>query len=194
MSRLLRLFAGLILWVAVTPLASALDAELNALSVSNALGGQEAYAILQNADRATVQRVDSVLEASPSTSAPQRGDLVTLGEPFRVPAPQFEELKKILTSSSTYVASPKTCQFRANARYVFYRGKDSLAFILCFGCGEMEVWRGDAFSSFGPFDAAYGDLLTVTQALFPKDEFLAAFSAKQFEERVKDMRSQDKEK
>lgn len=193
MSRLLGFLTGIVLGLAVASSALALDDELNALSVSNALGSKDAYALLQNADRATVQRVDSVLESAPSASAPQRGDLVTLGDPFPVPIPQLEELKKILLNSSTYVAPPKICQFRANVRYVFYQGDKSLAFILCFGCGEMEVWLGDDFSAFGPFDAAYGQLLTVTQALFPKDEFLAAFTAGKFEERVVEMRSKEKE-
>lgn len=192
MSRLLRLFPWVGLWVALVALASDLDPELNELSVTNALGGPEAYDILSNAERATMQRVDSVLETVPSSSAPQRGDLITLGDPSIVPQAQFEELRKILLSSSTYVAPPKLCQFRANVRYVFYRGNSSLAFILCFGCGEMEVWHNDSFSAFGPFDASYGRLLAVTQALFPDDKFLAEFDAGKFEERVIEMRSSEK--
>jgi len=162
------------------------DDALDTLSSSIALGGQEVLAAVRSAPAVQVQRVDS---PDPSTYAEgERPPILELGKPFPVPAEAAAELRKILTEGRTYLAPPKRCRFRANVRYLFEGTGSPVSLVLCFGCGELEVWRDGQMLAFSPFDAAYGRLLAVSQRLFPDDAFLAEFSPKVFEERAKAMR------
>ncbi len=162
------------------------DDAMDALSSSIALGGQEVLAAVRSAPVVQVQRVDS---PDPSTYAEgERPPLLELGKPFPVPTGDAVKLRKILMEGRTYLAPPKRCRFRANVRYFFEGSGSPVSVVLCFGCGELEVWRDAKMLAFSPFDSAYGKLLGVTQRLFPDDAFLAEFSPKVFEERVKAMR------
>lgn len=156
---------------------------LNDLSAGNALGGQEVLDTIRHAQSVTAQRIDSEI-----TDKPQAGQtlpkLIILGEPFEIPAPEAGELKNIFCQGATYLSPSKSCEFRANVRYSFIKAEDKVDLILCFGCGELEVRRNDKLVSFGPFDGGYGQLLSITQKLFPKDEFLAKFDAEVFRERA----------
>ncbi len=166
-------------------LAFAEDIDLNQLSASNALGGVPIFQIIKNATNVTAQRVDSKKPATPD----KQPELIILGEPFPVTADQAEELKKIFTTGTTYVAPSKACLFRANVRYGFATGDQKVELVLCFGCGEVEVWQDGKMVSFSPFDAAYEQLINVTKAIFPKDEFLSKFNIEVFRERVERMRN-----
>lgn len=152
--------------------------ELNDLSAGIALGGADVLTTIKNAETVTAQRIDS----TPQDDAPRV--LTELGSPFNVPAAQATELKTAFSQGATYLSPSKNCQFRANVRYCFITPKDKVDIVLCFGCGEMEVWRGDNLVSFGPFDGGYGRILGITKELFPKDEFLAQFSEQVFKERA----------
>ena len=165
--------------------AHADDQALNDLSVGNALGGPPILASIRQASVVTAQRVDSKL-AETAASAPEKIDLIELGEPIPVPAAEADALKSALTRSATHLSPTKSCEFRANVRYGFpAETKDqNVDVILCFGCGEFEIRQGDKMVSFGPFDGGYADLLAITQRIFPDDKFLKEFSPESFQERT----------
>jgi len=174
----MRLFLALIL--TLPALAFSEDVDLNQLSASNALGGIEVYNTIKNAQTITAQRVDSK-----KTDKPEKPpELIILGEPFLVPAKEADLLKKIFTTGTTYVAPSKACLFRANVRYAFSTADSKVELVLCFGCGEVEIWQNGKMVSFSPFDAAYEQILNVTKAIFPKDEFLNKFTVQVFRERA----------
>ncbi len=154
------------------------EVDLNDLSASTALGGPDVLATIKTAETVTAQRIDS--------TPPEKGPRVIteLGSPFTVPAEQAAALKSAFSQGATYLSPSKTCQFRANVRYGFVTPKDKIEIVLCFGCGELEVWRGKDLVSFGPFDGGYGRILAITKQLFPQDEFLAAFTDEAFKERA----------
>jgi hypothetical protein len=169
--------------------AMAEDSALNDLSVGNALGGPEILEIVKSAGTVTAQRIDSEL-ADTKELAEEHPKIIDLGKPFDVPAAEAEALKAVFTESATYLSPSKTCTFRANVRYGFVAGPDRKAeMVLCFGCGELEVWHKGRMVAFGPFDGGYGKLLAITKQLFPKDEFLAAFTEEVFKERAGRMQS-----
>jgi hypothetical protein len=170
-----RIFVFLLL-LSLTALAE--NPDLNDLSAGTALGGPDVLATIKNAETVTAQRIDSI----PQEKAPRI--LTELGPPFTVPTAEAAALKSAFSQGATYLSPSKTCQFRANVRYGFVTAKDKISIVLCFGCGEMEVWRGDNLVSFGPFDGGYGRILEITKQLFPKDEFLAKFSEQTFKERA----------
>ncbi len=158
------------------------EADLNQLSASTALGGADVLATIQNAQTVTAQRVDSVAPKT-DTGETSMPTLKILGEPFPVPAEEGAALKQAFADGKTYLSPSKSCQFRANVRYTFATSTDKIEFVLCFGCGELEVWRADKLVSFGPFDGGYANILEITQRLFPKDEFIAKFTPASFKER-----------
>lgn len=164
--------------LALTLTALAQDPDLNDLSAGVALGGPDVLNTIKNAETVTAQRIDS----NPPETGPRV--LTELGSPFTVPPEQAAALKAAFSQGKTYLSPSKSCQFRANVRYGFVTPKDKIELGLCFGCGELEVWRGKDLVSFGPFDGGYGGILAITKELFPKDEFLAAFSEKTFQERA----------
>lgn len=173
--RFLLCFLGLTL----TVLAE--DPDLNELSASTALGGKDVFATIRDAETVTAQRIDS-------TAQEQGPQIVTeLGAPFTVPSSEAAALKKAFTQGKTFLSPSKNCKFRANVRYSFATSKDKVSLVLCFGCGELEVWRGSELVSFGPFDGGYANILAITKQLFPKDEFIAAFTEKGFQERAQRM-------
>jgi len=172
------------------PLSLVLAAEpdLNDLSVGNALGGPEILDIVKNAQTVTAQRIDSELAESPD-KAVEHPKIIILGQPFAVSKEDAAELKHVFSQGSTYISPSKTCEFRANVRYGFQAPPDrKVEMVLCFGCGELEVWQKDKFVSFGPFDGGYADILAITKRLFPQDEFLAKFDPQVFKERAARMR------
>lgn len=161
--------------------AFAEESSLNDLSASTALGGMDVFATIRDAETVTAQRIDS-------TAQEEGPQIITeLGSPFTVPPAEASALKAAFTRGQTYLSPSKSCQFRANVRYGFATAKDKINIVLCFGCGELEVWRGGELVSFGPFDGGYGNILAITKQLFPKDEFLAAFTEKSFQERAQRM-------
>lgn len=161
---------------------------LHDLSVSTALGGPEILDIVKTAKTITAQRVDSKV-AETQEQAIKHPELIILGEPLTISGKEAEDVRKCFTSNATYLSPSKTCVFRANVRYSFVRSpEDKVDFVLCFGCGELEVWHKGEMVSFGPFDGGYADLLNVTKQIFPKDEFIAAFDAGNFEQRAARMR------
>lgn len=172
-------------FVAAAILAVAQSPEMNELSASTALGGKAVYDAIRHASKVTVQRVDTVYPPEDNPTGPTK--VIDLGEPFSVPTAQADALKDAFCSGKTYLSPSKACRFRANVRYGFEGAGDKVTLVLCFGCGEMEVWQKGQMVSFGPFDGGYGHILKLTQALFPKDEFLAQFDEKIFQERVKRM-------
>ncbi|MBN8709862.1 MAG: hypothetical protein J0I10_10800 [Verrucomicrobia bacterium] len=177
--------ALILAFVAAAILAVAQSPEMNDLSASNALGGKQVLDAIRNATTVTVQRVDTIFP--PEDDPNGKSKVVDLGEPFAVPAEQAQALKEAFCSGKTYLSPSKACRFRANVRYGFEGAGDKVTLVLCFGCGEMEVWQKGEMVSFGPFDGGYGHILKLTQSLFPKDEFLAKFDEKIFQERAKRM-------
>lgn len=171
----------LLCFLGLTLTALAQDPDLNEISASTALGGKDVFTTIRDAETVTAQRIDSTAQ----DSGPQI--ITELGTPFTVPATEAAALKAAFTQGATYLSPSKSCQFRANVRYTFATAKDKVALVLCFGCGELEVWRGSELVSFGPFDGGYGNILGITKQLFPKDEFLAAFTEKSFRERAQRM-------
>lgn len=170
-------------------LVLAADPELNDLSAGTALGGPEILAIIREAQTVTAQRIDSKLAETRETAV-AHPEILILGEPFAVPAAEVEALKTVFGQGATYLSPSKTCEFRANVRYGFIAPEDrKIELVLCFGCGELEVWREGKLVSFGPFDGGYGEILAITKRLFPKDEFLAQFDATVFQERAARMRA-----
>lgn len=162
---------------------------LNDLSVANAIGGQKIFDIVKNAKTVTAQRVDSKL-ADTAELAEKHPEIIVLGEPFTLNATDAADIRKALTTSATYLSPSKSCVFRANVRYGFVQSADEkVEFVLCFGCGELEVWHKGEMVSFGPFDGGYAGLLDITKRIFPKDEFLAKFDARIFEQRASRMRN-----
>jgi len=173
------------------PLSVLLAAEpdLNDLSTANALGGPEVLDVVKNAQTVTAQRIDSELAESPE-QAVDHPKIIILGEPFPVSKEETAALKHVFTQGSTYLSPSKTCEFRANVRYAFLAPPDrKVEMVLCFGCGELEVWQKGKFVSFGPFDGGYAEILAITKRIFPEDEFLAEFDATVFQERASRMRS-----
>jgi len=169
-------------------LAQQANPKLNDLSVSTALGGPEILEVVKNAKTITAQRVDSKVAES-EAEAVKHPELIILDEPVAVTGKESDDLRAALTSGSTYLSTSKRCVFRANVRYAFIASpEEKVEFVLCFGCGEMEVWHKGKMVSFGPFDGGYARLLDVTKRIFPKDEFIAAFDTKIFEERAARMR------
>lgn len=175
--RILSILLASSLWLA------AQENNLNDLSAGIALGGPQILTTIRNAQTVTAQRIDSIPaeERQADTSRPQ---IVTLGEPFAVAPEEATALKAIFCQGATYLSPSKSCEFRANVRYGFVSGKDKAEIILCFGCGEMEVWHEGKLASFGPFDGGYGGLLTLTKKLFPGDRFFDQFSEEIFQERA----------
>lgn len=170
------------LWLA------AQETNMNDLSAGTALGGAQILATIRNAETVTAQRVDSIPaeERKADTSHPQ---IVTLGEPFPVGSEDAAALKAIFCQGATYLSPSKSCEFRANVRYGFLSGQDKVEIILCFGCGEMEVWHEGKLASFGPFDGGYGGLLTLTKRQFPDDRFFDKFSEEVFRQRASRMKT-----
>lgn len=157
------------------------------------LAAPDVLAIVKGATAITAQRVDTVFNDDPKIPLAERADqeLKVLGDPVPVPEPFAAELKRLFTQGATYLADSKRCRFRANVRYVFTGANaDKADIVLCFGCGELEVWKGGEMVAFSPFDARYAELLKVAQEIFPKDAFLAEFDPAVFERRVKEMRKQ----
>ncbi len=186
---MLKVSAAVLIVILGLSAARGQDAALNDLSVANALGGPEILEIVKSAGRVTAQRIDSEL-ADTKELAEEHPKIIDLGKPFDVPAAEAEALKAVFTESATYLSPSKTCTFRANVRYGFAAGPDRKAeMVLCFGCGELEVWHKGRMVAFGPFDGGYGKLLAITKQLFPKDEFLAAFTEEVFKERAARMQS-----
>ncbi len=170
------------------PLLLAQNAKLNDLSVSTVLGGPEILEIVKTAKTITAQRVDSKV-AETEEQAIKHPELIILDQPITVTGTEAEDVRKAFTSGATYLSPSKTCVFRANVRYAFILSPErKVEFVLCFGCGELEVWHKGDMVSFGPFDGGYANLLDVTKRIFPKDEFIAAFDAKVFEQRAARMR------
>ncbi len=173
-------FTPLLIATAVFSLFSTLQAQegnMNDFSAANALGGPQILEGIRNATSVTAQRIDSKI-AEDRESSDSNLVITTLGEPFPVPPAEAEALKKVFTTSSTYLSPSKSCQFRANVRYAFITSPEKkVEFILCFGCGELEVKENGKVVSFGPFDGGYGEILEITKRLFPDDEFLAKFDA-----------------
>jgi hypothetical protein len=162
--------------------------KLNDLSVSNAIGGPEILNIVKNAKTITAQRVDSKI-AETEEQAVKHPELIIVDQPVNVTGPEAEDVRKAFTTSATYLSPSKTCIFRANVRYAFILSPEQkVEFVLCFGCGELEVWHKGQMVSFGPFDGGYANLLDVTKRIFPRDEFIAAFDPKTFEQRAARMR------
>lgn len=162
----------------------------NDLSAGIALGGPEVLATIREAETVTAQRIDSKLADSPLT-APEHPELIILAPPFPVASPEAAALKEVFTRGTTYLSPSKTCEFRANVRYGFLAQPDrKVEIVLCFGCGEMEVWFHQKFVSFGPFDGGYGEILALTKRLFPDDEFLAKFTPEAFAERAERMKAE----
>lgn len=160
----------------------------NDLSAGIALGGPEVLATIREAETVTAQRIDSKL-AENARTAPEHPELIILAPPFPVAPSEAAALKEVFTRGATYLSPSKTCEFRANVRYGFQAKPDrKVEIILCFGCGEMEVWSNGKFVSFGPFDGGYGDILAITKRLFPKDQFLARFTPEAFAERAERMK------
>jgi len=180
---------SLLLLLALAPFLRAEEPNLNDLSAANALGGPEILDIIKHAQTVTVQRVDSKL-AEDRAHAQEHPKLIILGKPFDAPAAEAEALQAAFCAGSTYLSPSKVCQFRANVRYGFVVTPErKVEIVLCFGCGEMEVWRGGQMVSFGPFDGGYGRILDITKKLFPNDEFLARFNEETFKERTAKMRA-----
>ena len=164
--------------------AVAQELDRNALSAGVALGGPDVLATIREAETVTAQRIDSELAESPLT-APEHPELILLGPAFPVGRSEAEGLKEVFTRGATYLSPSKTCEFRANVRYGFFAPPDrKVEIILCFGCGEMEVWFNEKFVSFGPFDGGYGEILALTKQVFPEDGFLARFTPEAFAERA----------
>lgn len=162
--------------------------KLNDLSVSTAIGGPEILKIVKDAKTITAQRVDSKV-AETEEQAVKHPELIILDQPVALSGTEAEDVRKAFTTSATYLSPSKSCVFRANVRYAFIQSPDEkVEFVLCFGCGELEVWHKGQMVSFGPFDGGYANLLDVTKRIFPKDEFIAAFDAKVFEQRAAKMR------
>lgn len=161
------------------------DSAMNDLSVGIALGGTENLAIVKEATSVTAQRVDSKILDNAEQAAAQPPVVYNLGEPFAVAEKEAAELKAAFTDGSTFLSPSKTCEFRANVRYTFNAPPDrKLEFVLCFGCGEMDIRRDGKLVSFGPFDGGYGRILAITKKIFPNDEFLAKFTEEAFKERA----------
>lgn len=171
-----------------TTVLLAQNEKLNDLSVSTAIGGPEILEIVKNAKTITAQRIDSKV-AETEEQAIKHPELIILAEPVTVTGQEAEDVRRAFTSSATYLSPSKSCVFRANVRYAFILSPErKMEFVLCFGCGELEVWHKGEMVSFGPFDGGYAGLLDVTKRIFPKDEFIAAFDAKVFEQRAARMR------
>lgn len=178
-----------LLFLCSAALVLAAEPDLNDLSAGTALGGPEILAIVKEAKTVTAQRIDSEL-AETREAAVEHPRILILGEPFEVPAGEAAALKGVFGQGSTYLSPSKTCEFRANVRYGFVAPDDrKIEMVLCFGCGELEVWRDGKMVSFGPFDGGYGEILAITKRIFPKDEFLAQFDATVFQERAARMRA-----
>ncbi len=161
------------------------DPAMNDLSVGIALGGTENLAIVKEATSVTAQRVDSKVLDNATQAAAQPPVVFNLGEPFAVPEKEAAELKAAFTDGNTFLSPSKTCEFRANVRYTFNAPPNrKLEFVLCFGCGEMDIRRDGKLVSFGPFDGGYGRILAITKKVFPNDEFLAKFTEEAFKERA----------
>lgn len=161
---------------------------LNDLSVSMALGGRDVLEAMRSATTIRAQRVDSL---PPGEGPGDPSQLLELAPPFALSAPEIATLQGILNKKETYLAAAKRCRFRANVRYFLGEHDPPLSLVLCFGCGELQVWRGRELVSFSPFDSAYAELLAQAQRLFPNDAFLASFDPSIFEERVRSMRDGD---
>ncbi len=173
---------------AAAPALAQGTSKLNDFSVANAIGGQAIFDIVKNAGTVTAQRVDSKL-AETAELAQKHPEIIVLGEPFKLDAADAADIRKAFTTSATYISPSKSCVFRANVRYAFIQSPtEKVEFVLCFGCGELEVWHKGEMVSFGPFDGGYANLLEITKRIFPKDEFLAAFDAKIFEQRAQRLR------
>lgn len=153
------------------------DAELNDLSVANALGGRSVLQRIRSAPTVTAQRVDTPQDAATVEEALH---VIALGEPFPLSQEDATTLRNILTRSSSYLASSKRCVFRANVRFAFSGEGAPLALVICFGCGELQVWDNDKLTSFSPVDPAYAELLSLTRKLFPDDRFFDRFNAETF--------------
>lgn len=178
----------LVLLLSASPLLAQSSPKLNDLSVANAIGGQPIFDLVKNAKTVTAQRIDSKL-AETAELAEKHPEIIVLGEPFKLNDADAAEIRKAFTTSATYISPSKSCVFRANVRYGFVKSpEEKVEFVLCFGCGELEVWHKGEMVSFGPFDGGYANLLDITKRLFPKDEFLAKFDARIFEQRANRLR------
>lgn len=174
---------------ALSPAADAIDPEINDLSVSNALGGSHVLETIRGAPALRAQRVDTPGAEEDTAPSDEFPGLIELAAPVDVDPAIATKIRTILESASTYLAKPKRCRFRANVRLLFDApGHPPVGIVLCFGCGELEVWQNGRLLAFSPFDPAYGGLLAASQEIFPDDEFLKSFSPEVFEERAKAMR------
>jgi hypothetical protein len=182
----------LCLFIMAAPLGLAvaeMDAELNDLSVSNALGGPKVLDAIRTSPTITARRVDQKTARDRSAAEPPApptppAQLIALGEPFALPDELAQKLRKTLTSGKTYLGVPKRCPFRANVLLKFSTaGSAPVDLVLCFGCGELQVWQNEEFLAFSPFDNGYRELADFAKQAFPGDSYLTTISDEAFRER-----------
>ena len=148
---------------------------------------------IKDASSVTAQRVDSIFSKENDQrplEEQKEPPVVDLAPPIPVSPDVAAKLQTLFTQGATYIAPGKRCRFRANVRYTFHATPEdsSVSLVLCFGCGELQVWRRGEMIAFSPFDARYEELLNVTKEIFPNDAFIASFSAESFKERLEKMR------
>ncbi len=172
-------------FVAAAILAVAQSPEMNELSASTALGGKAVYDAIRHATKVTVQRVDTVYPPEDNPTGPTK--VIDLGEPFSVPTAQADALKDAFLQRQDVPLAlqglpvPRECA-------VWIRGswrQGHAGAVLRLRRDGGLAKRPDGF--FWPVRWRIRHILKLTQALFPKDEFLAQFDEKIFQERVKRM-------
>lgn len=143
--------------------------------LSRLFGGRSSLALVRQADRVEVTRLDAPYEQSFGLIETLPAYPVLAG-PVMPSAGDARQLTTLLTSVESYVWDPeavKACIPSFGVQVTFHRGGKRIDVMLCLDCAILMVFEDRQIVGAANFDPSRDKITAIVQKLFPQDEELS---------------------